>query len=117
MIKKYILNNNLFYRKIQENPIQKKNNDPVLDDWECPICYSELGNNIGILFPYKCDHALCFDCFTKVINHSRKEGKSPLKTTCSLCRASVCDRWKINEKATIKYCISINYKNYKLYVC
>jgi len=117
MIKKYILDNNVFYKKLRKNPIQEKNNEPNIDEWECPICYRELANNIGILFPYKCDHALCFDCFTDVIKYMRKEHKSPEKTTCSLCRTAVCERWKINKKVKIKYCTSINLNKYKLYVC
>lgn len=115
MFKKFILSKK--QTKTLKNPIQEENYDSPTDDWECPICYSELDNNIGILFPYNCDHALCFDCFTNIVNYMRKQGKSPFKTVCSLCREPVLDRWKTNKKIKIKYCTSINFKKYKLYVC
>ena len=85
------------------------------DSWECPICFNPLGT-VGILFPYNCQHSLCYDCLCNIAKYSIKQSLEPSSTKCSLCRSSLSERWKITEQISVKECLTINLTKYKLYV-
>jgi uncharacterized CHY-type Zn-finger protein len=85
------------------------------NNWECPICFNELGT-IGISFPYTCIHPACFECFRDSINYSKKQELNPKDITCSLCRSPINEEWKLTKTMVVKECVNINMIKYKLYV-
>jgi hypothetical protein len=52
---------------------------------ECPVCYSELDNNIKLIT--QCGHYYCFDCFYNYLN-SFKDNKYDLPCCC-FCRTTI----------------------------
>ncbi|KAK5945312.1 hypothetical protein PMZ80_002516 [Knufia obscura] len=65
-----------------------------LEDIECPICFDAVENPI-IFNP--CGHALCHDCFSRMVDDVREENADNVK--CPHCRARI-DTKKITDFAS-----------------
>lgn len=58
--------------------------EPIIDAWECPVCYLPLSEVSGTVRP-SCRHEICLPCYCQL----RDRSNDPI---CVLCRATYCRR-------------------------
>ena len=52
----------------------------------CSICWKDSNEDIEIIFPFDCSHFICYPCFKKWIEISKKNNK---QINCPLCRKNI----------------------------
>jgi|TARA_Y100000992_G_scaffold262004_1_gene197612 hypothetical protein len=89
------INHNL---KIKEQIIENMLND---QESECSICLERyITGKKYICMPFKCQHDICFDCFTKLCNATTKyiEDNTSKDILCPLCREKPNKYWKTSDR-------------------
>ena len=71
-------------------------------NWSCSICLDNMANEMDICFPFNCDHAICFDCFSKMCKAITFAYLRPKKLKCPLCRKLPSKDWIDKDKITMK---------------
>tara|TARA_A100001015_G_scaffold316778_1_gene431965 strand:- start:344 stop:745 length:402 start_codon:yes stop_codon:yes gene_type:complete len=105
----YINHNKKIKKKVMGKSLDNK-------DWECCIC---LGGYIKekkyICMPFNCDHDICFSCFSKLCNSTKKYTKDNISKDicCPLCREKPNKYWKNSERVKFQW---YKFKDYYEYV-
>ncbi len=81
----------------------KKINNLSIKSWTCCICSNDINKpSIKIVYPFKCDHSICFKCFDSWCR-SIKQSSERIKIRCPLCRNKVDDNWILCPKIKTKF--------------
>ena len=80
--------------------INKINFKDILSS-ECFICYEKLSDCKRLCIPHKCNHIICYKCFSKYCKSLHKINFSKDisdKVFCPICRKPVKNEWKYSKK-------------------